>query len=131
MLQKATGQASDLRAGTALQYLGALVPVGVLSLFETNEVAWNGQLVFALVWLVLVLSLAAVFLLMWLIREGSVARVSGLFFLVPGVASIMAWALFDEVLGPFQIVGIALSALAVWLATSSAAPPRRSRAPSE
>lgn len=119
VLQKATGAASDLRAGTALQYLGALVPVAFLTLFETREVAWNGQLVFAMAWLVLVLSLAAVFLLMWLIREGSVASASALFFLVPGVASVMAWLLFGETLGPWQIAGIVLSAVAVRMAANS------------
>ena len=125
VLQKASGAASDLRSGTALQYLGALVPVAALAAFETNAVVWNGQLVFALAWLVLVLSLAAVFLLMWLIREGSVASVSALFFLVPGVAAVMAWALFGETLGPWQIAGLALSALAVRLATVRNAVPRR------
>ena len=133
VLQKATGAASDLRSGTALQYLGALAPVALLALTETREVEWNGQLVLAMVWLVLVLSLGAVFLLMWLIREGSVASVSALFFLVPGVAALMAWTLFDERLGPWQIVGIALTAIAVRLASSgasSSAPPRSAPAPS-
>ena len=130
VLQKATGAASDLRAGTALQYLGALVPVSILMAFETREVAWTGELVFALAWLVLVLSLAAVFLLMWLIREGSVAKVSALFFLVPAVAAVMAWALFGETLGGWQILGMGLSAVAVWLATGGAgARPPKTRPP--
>ena len=116
VLQKAKGAASDLRAGTALQYLGALVPVGLLSLFETREVAWNAELAFALGWLVIVLSLGAVLLLMWLIENGSVAKVSTLFFLVPGVAALMAWALFGETLGPWQLAGMALTAAAVRLA---------------
>ena len=119
VLQKRLGATVDLRAGTALQYLGALLPVGLLMLSETRQVEWTGQLWFALAWLVLVLSLAAVFLLMWLIRHGSVARVSMLFFLVPGVAALMAWALFGETLGPWQLLGMALSAVAVWLASAA------------
>ena len=131
VLQKATGGASDLRAGTALQYLGALAPVALLALAETREVEWNGQLVFALAWLVVVLSLGAVFLLMWLIREGSVAKVSSLFFLVPGVAAAMSWVLFGERLGPWQVAGLFVSAAAVWLATASSfAWPRTSPRPS-
>lgn len=115
VLQKRVGATVDLRSGTALQYGGALVPVGLLALTETNAVSWTGELVFALLWLTLVLSLGAVFLLMWLIREGSVARVSALFFLVPTVAALMAWALYGEALGPIQIAGMALTAIAVWL----------------
>ncbi len=115
VLQKRIGAGIDLRSGTALQYVGALVPVGVLALSETRRVAWTGELVFALAWLTLVLSLGAVFLLMWLIREGSVARVSSLFFLVPGVAALLAWAFYGEALGPVQIGGMAMTALAVRL----------------
>lgn len=119
VLQKRIGAIGDLRSGTALQYLGALLPVGLLMLFETRRVEWAAELVFALAWLVLVLSLAAVFILMWLIRQGSVARVSTLFFLVPGVAALMAWGLFGETLNPWQLVGMSLTAIAVWLASGT------------
>jgi len=118
ILQKATGGAGHIRSGAALQYLGALVPVGLLALFETRQVTWNGELVFALAWLTLVLSVGAVFLLLWLIREGSVASVSTLFFLTPAVAALFAWALFDETLGPVQVIGMILSAGAVRLASA-------------
>ena len=115
VVQKRVGAGVDLRSGTALRYAGALVPVGLLALTETNAVSWTGELVFALLWLTLVLSLGAAFLPMWLIREGSVVRVSALFFLVPSVAAFMAWALYGEALGPIQVAGMALTAVAVWL----------------
>ncbi len=119
VLQKRLGLGVDLRSGTAVQYLGGAIPVVLLATTETREITWNGQLVFALIWLVLVLSLGAVFLLMWLIREGSVSQVAALFYLVPAVTSLIAWALFDETLGVVQLLGMALAAVAVWLATSS------------
>ena len=94
----------DLRTGTALQYVGAFVPVFLLAfLFENFQITWNTSTLFALGWLLFVLSIAAVFLLMWLIREGSVAKVSSLFFLVPAVAAAMTWFLFGETLLPLQI----------------------------
>ena len=127
VLQKTFAGATDLRTGMALQYVGALIPVSLLMLTETREIAWNGEVIFALVWLTFVLSIGAILLLMWLIREGSVARVSSLFFLVPAVAALMAWALFGETLGPVQVAGMALSGLAVWLASTGprpAPPPR-------
>ena len=120
--QKAAAQGLDLRSATALQYLGGFVPPFLLYLgFETGEIDWTGEMIVAMVWAVLVLSLGAVFLLMWLIREGSVARVSSLFFLVPAVAALMAWGLFDERLTLVQIVGMAVCALGVALATRAPA----------
>ena len=122
ILQKRWGGAMDLRSGTALQYLGAVVPVALLSLFtETQEIDWSTEMVVAMVWSIFVLSIGAIFLLMWLIQQGSVARLSSVFFLVPGVASLMAFFLFDERLVPVQLFGMALCALGVALATAKPA----------
>jgi len=116
VFQKKYGGMSDLRTGTAMQYVGALVPTFIFAaMFESFAIDWNGQALFALFWLVFVLSIAAVFLLMWLIREGSVSQVSSLFYLVPAVATLMTWYLFDEQLNLIQISGMVLCALAVAL----------------
>lgn len=117
VMQKRLGTNVDLRSGTALQYLGAFIPVFALALFsETGAIEWTGEMVLAMVWSVVVLSLFAIFLLMWLIREGSVAQVSSLFFLVPAVAALMAYGLFDEQLTMIQLGGMVLCAGAVALA---------------
>lgn len=108
----------DLKAATMIQYLAAAVFIGVLSLaFERHTVVLSGELVFAMAWLVFVLSIGAVLLLMWLIREGAVSRVSSLFYLVPAVTALLAWALFGESLSPLQLFGMAITALGVALAT--------------
>jgi len=59
----------DWRAGNLVQYVGAgaLFMLGSLA-FETREIKWSGELIFAMAWLVLVLSIAAVALMYWLIR---------------------------------------------------------------
>jgi drug/metabolite transporter (DMT)-like permease len=113
---------SDLITGTAWQYLGGLAPMiaGAL-LFEDRHVILNGELVFALVWLVIVLSVGAILLLMLMIREGEVAKVASLFYLVPAVTAIMTWALFDERLTALQIGGMLVTCLGVALATGSGA----------
>ena len=124
LYQKRFASQTDLRTGTALQYVGALVPGLIfVSLFESFAITWNSDTIFAMAWLLFVLSISAVFLLMWLIREGSVAKVSALFFLVPAVAALMTWVLFDETLDLIQIVGMALCALAVALAAAKPATP--------
>ena len=120
VLQKKVGASTDLRTGTALQYLGAFLPVFLLALTsETGQIDWTAEMTIAMVWSLFVLSFVAIFLLMWLIREGSVARVSSLMFLVPAVTSIMAYFMFGDRLIFIQFVGIMFSAVAVGLVAYS------------
>ena len=115
--QKKTGGTSDLVTGTALQYAGATVVTGLLSfLFETQKFESTPQLWLSMAWLVLVLSIGAIFLLMLLIRDGSMNRVGALFYLVPAVTALMAWALFGETLTAMQLAGMFIVAGAVWIA---------------
>lgn len=123
--QKRFGAGIDLLTGTAWQYLGAAaLMILAASLFEHGRVTFNGELVFALTWLVLVLSVGAIFLLMHMIREGEVARVASLFYLVPVVTALMAWALFGEKLSLLQIVGMLVASGGVALSTRKAKQPK-------
>ncbi len=116
--QKRFVSGSDLLTGTLWQYLGAGVLAAAAALMlETGTYRLTGELVFAMAWLVLVLSIGAILLLMYLLREGAVGRVSSLFFLVPGVTAVLAWLLFGETLSPLQVGGIAVTALGVAVAT--------------
>lgn len=109
----------DLKTGTAMQYVGALFPTLLLAfLSERMVVDWTGELVFALVWLVFVLSIGAIFLMMFLIREGAVSRVASLMYLVPGVTAVMAYLLFGEALTALQLLGMAIAAAGVAVATA-------------
>jgi drug/metabolite transporter (DMT)-like permease len=109
---------ADLRTSTSLQYFGAVLLTGALTLmFEKQEFVVSGELIFAMVWLVLVLSLGAIFLLMILIRDGAVSKVASLFYLVPSVTALMAWPLFGETLNGLQMLGMLVTAAGVALAT--------------
>ena len=124
--QKRYGGQTDLIMGTAWQYVGGSLTMLLMALaFETGTFTLTTELVFAMLWLVLVLSVGAIFLLMFLIRQGAVSRVASLFYLVPGVTALIAWFLFDETLSPLQLVGMAVAACGVWLATQ---PGTRARA---
>lgn len=104
----------DVRTGTFFQYLGALIPTLVLALaFETMVIEWNGEVVFALVWLTVVLSIGAIFLMMILIRQGAVSKVASLMYLTPGVTAVMAYLLFGETLTPIQLAGLLLAGVGV------------------
>jgi drug/metabolite transporter (DMT)-like permease len=109
---------ADLVSGTLWQYVGATALMAAASLaWETRTFVLTGELVFAMVWLVFVLSIGAIFLLMHMIREGEMAKVSSLFYLVPAVTALIAWALFDETLTPLQLAGMAITTLGVAMAT--------------
>lgn len=108
----------DLRTGSLVQLVAAgLVTAPLAWLFEDLRVDWTGEFVFALLWLVVVLSLGAVSLLYVLIRRGAAAQVASLFFLVPPCTALIAWPLFGEALGIHGITGMGLTAVGVALAT--------------
>jgi drug/metabolite transporter (DMT)-like permease len=118
--QKRHGVGVELRTGAAIQFLAAAVVMAPFALlFETPEVRWTGEFVFALGWLVVVLSLGAIFLLLYLIRYGAASRVASLFYLVPPTTALMAWALFGETYSLGAAAGMGLAMLAVWLVTKS------------
>ena len=117
---KRHGAGVDLRTGAAIQFLAAAVVMAPFAFFfETLEVRWTGEFVFALAWLVVVLSLGAIFLLLYLIRHGAASRVASLFYLVPPSTALMAWALFGETYSLAAAAGMGLAMLAVWLVTKS------------
>lgn len=114
LYQKRFGGALDLRTATVVQYVSALAICGLLALIlEERAITWSLDFAIALAWLVIVLSIGAVGLLLYLIRQNAVSKVTSLFYLVPGVTALIAWALFDEALVVTQIVGLALVSIAV------------------
>jgi drug/metabolite transporter (DMT)-like permease len=125
--QKRFASNANLVATTVWQYVGGGTLMVLASfLFETRTVVFNGELVFALAWLVLVLSIGAIFLLMVMIRDGEMSKVASVFYLVPAVTAVMAWALFGEHLNLVQIAGMAITTFGVALATVQ--PATRARA---
>jgi drug/metabolite transporter (DMT)-like permease len=82
----------DLRSGNAVQFLGATAVVGLAAVVsERFHISWTGEVIFAMAWLVLVLSIGAITLLYLMIRHGEVSRIAGLFYLVPAVTAALAW----------------------------------------
>lgn len=114
--QKRFGSAMDLKAGTAIQYLAAgLFTLVCAMLFETGTFTLTPELIIALVWLTVAISVGAVLALMIMIREGALSKVSSLFYLVPAAAAIMAYLLFGETLNMLQIAGMLITTIGVAL----------------
>ena len=108
----------DLRSGAFIQFFACAIAYAPLVLvFERSApVRWTPGFVFALGWLVVVLSVGAISLLYWLLRHGAASNVAGLFFLVPAVTAVMAWFLFDETLDAVAVAGMVLISVGVALA---------------
>jgi drug/metabolite transporter (DMT)-like permease len=106
----------DWRAGNLVQYFAVTIffAIGAF-LFENNVVHWTTEFVLALAWLVVVLSIGSIGLLYWLIRHHAATSVASLFYLVPAVTALMAFALFGERLDAVAIAGMAACAAAVFL----------------
>jgi len=116
LYQKRFCSGMDLKSGNFIQYSVAAIYFVIVSfLFEAREIIWSMDLIVALTWLILVLSLGAVTLLYILLRKGAAASVSSLFFLVPPSTAVVAYFLFDEVLSATSLVGMGVTIVGVAL----------------
>ncbi len=106
----------DLRTGSIIQFVPtALATLPVILLFDGFHVDWTGEFIFALAWLVLVLSIGAISLLNLLIRSGSAVNVASLFYLTPLSTALIAFLMFDEKLGWLAVLGMGLAVSGVYL----------------
>ena len=116
LYQKRKVPTFDLRTGTFVQLAASLAVVGPLALaFDDRPVEWNAELMLALAWAVLAISIGAVFLLFRLIERGSATSVTSLMYLVPPTTALMAWLLFGEAYGGLAAAGLAFAAAGVAL----------------
>ena len=117
LYQKRFCPSFDLRTGSLIQFLPCLLVTAFVAWrSETMVVHWTPAFLFALGWLVLVLSLGAVSLLNVLIRSGSAVNVASLFYLTPPTTALIAWAMFGETLTGLALAGMGLTVFGVWLA---------------
>ncbi|WP_259779598.1 DMT family transporter [Aestuariispira ectoiniformans] len=113
----------DLVWGAFWQYFAALVVLAPIAYTtESMHVNWTPTFIATMGWLVLVLSFAAILLLMYLVRHGDASKVASLFYLVPPLAALEAFVLFDERFGLIGAAGFAVTAVGVYLVMR---PPRR------
>ena len=126
LYQKRYCNDSNLISGTCIQYLAASLFLAIpMLMLEHREITWTVEVVGALIWLVMALSVVAVLLLMFMIKHGEANRVASLFYLVPGLTSVETWLLFDETLSIIGVGGIVLCMLGVYLARRTENPVRR------
>jgi drug/metabolite transporter (DMT)-like permease len=114
----------DVRTANTVQLAAAFVVALPLAWLEPGTVTMHPELVGAMAWSVLVLTLGGSSLLYLLIQRGAATRVTSLMYLVPPCTAVLGWWLFDESLGPTVLIGFALTAFGVALVARHAAAPR-------
>ena len=108
----------DLRIAGLIQLsFASLVALFFASGFENFAVQWSGRLMFASAWLSIVNSIGAISLLYILMRKGEASKVASLFYLIPGVTAVMAYAVLGETLTPMAIAGFGITGAAVYFCT--------------
>ena len=115
LYQKRFVQPCDVRSANAVQLMAAFLVTLPLALLETEAVQWNSEMIGALAWAVLVLTLGGSSLFYILIQRGAAAAVTSLMYLVPPTTAVMAWFLFDEAITFATLLGIAFTAVGVSL----------------
>ncbi len=121
LVQRKKCSAMPLLWGTVTQYATAAVVLVVVALsWERVDFRMTGRALFALLWAVVVLSIAAVLLMLWLLQRRAASQVTSLFFLTPALSAVEGAALFGERLGALALVGLVISLLGVAFVTRKA-----------
>jgi drug/metabolite transporter (DMT)-like permease len=115
LYQKRFVQACDVRSANTVQLMAALVITLPIAALETEVVQWNVEMMGAMAWSVVGLTLGGSSLLYMLIQRGAAASVTSLMYLVPPTTAIIAWVLFDEAITLVTLAGIAVTAAGVSL----------------
>lgn len=121
--QKRFVQPAAVWGALAVQLLAALILSAPFALLEAEPVIWSGQLIGALAWSVLALTVGAGALLYLLIQRGAAVQVTSLIYWVPPVTALMGWVLFSETLGPATWLGMGMVAAGVVAVTRSPSTP--------
>jgi len=119
LYQKRFVAACDVRSASAIQLFAALAVTLPLALLEAEPVVWHPQLIGAMAWSVLALTLGGSSLLYMLIQRGAATQVTSLMYLVPPCTALLAWLLFGEAFTWSMGLGMLLTAGGVALVVRS------------
>ena len=114
LYQKRFVEPVDVRVGNGIGLAGAAVVCLPFALLDTAPMIWHPQLMFAMGWAVLGLSLGGSSLFYLLVQRGAATSVTSLLYLVPPTTAAIAWLLFDEHISLVTIAGTLLCAMGVW-----------------
>ena len=108
----------SLTVNNLYQALAAAIFLFIVSLFfENSYINFTTSFVLSMSWQIIMVSFGAFTILMYLIKIGSASKTSNLFFLVPPTTAIMAWTVLDEEIFRYDLIGLFIAAVGVYIAT--------------
>lgn len=115
LYQKRFVRVADVRAASVVQLLAALAVSAPLAVLETEPMRWHPEMLAAMAWSVLALTLGGSSLLYLLIQRGAATQVTSLLYLVPPCTAGMACLLFGEAFTAPMLLGMLLTVAGVAL----------------
>ena len=104
----------DVRTTVAIQNaVSCVLMLALASMFETMEVSWTGEYLFALLWSAVALSVIAIMVFYYLVARGAATKVTSLIYLSPPTTAVMGWLVFEETLAMPAIVGMVVAVVGV------------------
>ena len=122
LYQKRYLEPCDVRSASLIQLVAAAAVSLPFALLEHETVVWAPEMIVAMAWSVLVLTLGGSSLLYLLIQRGAATAVTSLMYLVPPCTALMAWLLFREAFTVVMLVGMLLTVGGVALVVRSSSP---------
>ena len=89
----------------------------IMLIFEDAYINFTFNFILSMSWQIIVVSFGAFTILMYLIKIGTASKTSNLFFLVPPVSALMAWFFLGETISNFDLLGLLVSSIGVFIAT--------------
>jgi drug/metabolite transporter (DMT)-like permease len=126
LYQKRHASNVDPRSGLAVQHLAAALPLLPFAWHEGFRFDASGAFYASLSWVIGVNSVSAFALFFVLLRRGAVNQVATLFFLMPPATAVIDYFVLGDALTPYQLAGVLVAALGVFIATR---PPRPAAVP--
>lgn len=125
LVQRRHGGSTPLVWGTCAQYVASAAALSIAAAVHSSVGGYEGlrftrSTVFALVWSVFVMSIAAILIMLWLLKRHAAARVSSLFFLTPALSTLEGAILFSERMGALALIGLVAALAGVALTLRSA-----------
>ena len=116
--QKRFGQDLPLIPANIVQAVAAtLLHLTLLSLFETPYIDFTPNFIIGMSWQILAVSFGAYVMLLILLQRGTANQTSSLLFLVAPVAALQALFVLGEQMTTFDITGLIIASIGVYLAT--------------
>lgn len=119
LYQKKYCSGFDLRTTVTIQNsVSCVLILPLAALFETMEISWTGEYIFALVWSAVCLSVIAILAFYYLVARGAATKVTSLLYLSPPTTAVMGWLFFGETLAVLAVTGMVIAVVGVALVSA-------------